>query len=120
MEVPARRIDSLIETGEIDLDAVDLVWMDAQGHEGHVLAGARQLIARGIPVLTEYWPYGLRRAGGLDRFHALVADGYGTVIDLCSNRDKPPFALPAARVAQLADRYSEEFTSYSDLLLLPD
>jgi FkbM family methyltransferase len=120
VEVPARRIDSLAETGELDLDALGLVWMDAQGHEGHVLAGARELIAAGIPVLTEYWPYGLGRAGGLERFHTLVADGYGKVIDLRSGRDEPPFALPAAHVAQLAEGHSEDFNSYSDLLLLPD
>ncbi len=119
VEVPARRIDSLVESGELDLDPVGLVWMDAQGHEGHVLAGAQKLIAAGIPVLTEYWPYGLNRAGGLDRFHAAVAEGYGTVIDLRSNHDEPPVTLPANRVAELAERYSEEFLSYSDLLLIP-
>ncbi len=119
IEVRARRIDSLVESGELDLEAVGLVWMDAQGHEGHVLAGARQLIAAGIPVLTEYWPYALNRAGGLDRFHTAVADGFGTVIDLRSNRDEDPVALSADQVAQLADRYSDDFVSYSDLLLLP-
>lgn len=119
VEVAARRIDSLAESGELDLDAVGVVWMDAQGHEGHVLAGATRLAAAGIPILTEYWPYGLNRAGGLDRFHALVANGYGTVVDLQSNRDEPPVAIDAARVAELAERYSEEVDSYSDLLLLP-
>ncbi len=119
VEVPARRIDSLVESGELDLDPVGLVWMDAQGHEGHVLAGARHLIAAGIPVLTEYWPYGLNRAGGLDRFHAAVAEGYGTVIDLRTGSEEPPMSLPASSVDQLAERYSQEFTAYSDLLLLP-
>ncbi len=119
VEVRARSIDSLVESGELNLDAVGLVWMDAQGHEGHVLAGAQKLIAAGVPVLTEYWPYGLNRAGGLDRFHTAVAEGYGTVIDLRSNHDEPPVTLPANRVAELADRYSEEFLSYSDLLLIP-
>jgi FkbM family methyltransferase len=119
VRIPARRLDSLVETGEIDLDAVGLVWMDAQGHEGHVLAGAQRLVAARIPVLTEYWPYALDRAGGLDRFHDLVADGYGTIVDLQSNRDEPPVALDAARVAELADRYSDPCSSYSDLLLLP-
>ena len=41
VEVSARRIDSLVESKELDLDDVGLVWMDAQGHEGHVLAGAQ-------------------------------------------------------------------------------
>jgi FkbM family methyltransferase len=116
-EVPARRIDSLAEAGELDLDSIGLVWMDAQGHEGHVLGGARRLIAAGTPVLTEYWPYGLGRAGGLDQFHTLVADGYGTVVDLRSGHDEPPCAISADRVAQLADRYTKD--TYSDLLLLP-
>ncbi len=119
VEVPARRIDSLVESGELDLDPVGLVWMDAQGHEGHVLAGAQQVIAAGIPILTEYWPYGLNRAGGLDRFHTAVAEGYGTVIDLRTGSEEPPTVLLASDVGQLAERYSQDFNSYSDLLLLP-
>ena len=83
MDVTARRIDSLAETGDLDLDTVDLVWMDAEGHEGHVLEGARRLVAAGMPVLTEYCPYTLSRAGGLDRFHALVAERYETVASTC-------------------------------------
>jgi FkbM family methyltransferase len=39
-EISARRLDSLGDANEIDLDEIDLVWMDAQGHEAHVLAGA--------------------------------------------------------------------------------
>lgn len=58
----------------------------------------------GCDVLTEYWPYGLNRAGGLDRFHTAVAEGYGTVIDLRSNHDEPPVTLPADRVAEQARR----------------
>jgi FkbM family methyltransferase len=124
VEVAARRLDSLVESGELDLASVDLVWMDAQGHEGHVLAGARRLIAAGIPVLTEYWPYGLRRAGGLDRFHALVAEGYSTIVDLRTGRDEPPVTLDAARVAELAEKYTvdehgDRFSPHTDLVLLP-
>lgn len=37
VEVPARRIDSLAEAGELDLDAVGLVWMDAQVMRGRCL-----------------------------------------------------------------------------------
>lgn len=117
-EVSARRLDSLGATSEIDLDDIDLVWMDAQGHEAHVLAGAGQLAARGTPVVTEYWPYGLRRAGALERFHALVAEHYSIVVDL----REPSVALDANRVAELADRYvadgGNDPSPYTDLLLL--
>jgi FkbM family methyltransferase len=48
-----------------DLESVSLVWMDAQGHEGHVLVGAKKLLASDVPIMTEFWPYALRREGGL-------------------------------------------------------
>jgi FkbM family methyltransferase len=54
VEVPGRSIDSLADAGEIDLDDIDLMWMDAQGHEAHILAGAERLAATNIPVLAEY------------------------------------------------------------------
>jgi FkbM family methyltransferase len=120
VEVVGRRLDSLAEANEIDLDSIDLVWMDAQGHEGHILAGAERLAAAGVPIVTEYWPYGLRRAGGLERFHAFVGAGYGFVVDL----REPTVALDARRVAELADRYSDgegeaARDAYTDILLLP-
>lgn len=69
--------------------------------------------------MTEYWPYALQRAGGLERFHALVAERYRTVVDL---RD-PKTHLDAARVSELADRYmanpvGDPATVYTDLLPL--
>ena len=120
-EVSARRLDSLGDAGEIDLAGIDLVWMDAQGHEAHILAGAGHLVAAGTPVVTEYWPYGLRRAGALDRFHALVAERYSIVVDL----REPAVALDANGVAELADRYMAKRGEnprdpYTDLLLLSD
>jgi FkbM family methyltransferase len=119
-EVPARRLDSLVDGSDIDLHRIDLVWMDAQGHEGHVLAGASCLADAAIPIVTEYWPYGLRRAGALDRFHALIADRHDMIVDL----REPTVAFAADRVADLSDRYTakagaDETVPYTDLLLLP-
>jgi len=62
--VPARGLDDLL--AELPADRtrdIALVWMDVQGHEGHVLRGARQLLSRGVPVVAEFWPYGLARSG---------------------------------------------------------
>ncbi|MHB8694279.1 MAG: FkbM family methyltransferase [Solirubrobacteraceae bacterium] len=80
IEVRAATFDSLVETGEVDLAGTGAIWMDAQGHEGHILAGARRLLESEIPIVTEYWPYGLRRAGGLDRLHELIASHYHYVV----------------------------------------
>jgi FkbM family methyltransferase len=116
-EVTARRLDSLIAAGEVDLEEIDLVWMDAQGHEGHILSGAERLLASDTPIVTEYWPYGLRRVGALESFHELVAAHYKTVVDL----HEPAVALAGARVAELADRYAGDeriAAPYTDLLLI--
>jgi len=124
VQTPARRLDSLVDSGELDLEEVDLVWIDAQGHEGHILAGAKRLLTARIPVLTEYWPYGLRRAGGLDRFHELVAERYDLVVDLRAHQDSSAVVLDAARVTELAARYASGDEDplaprTTDLLLLP-
>jgi FkbM family methyltransferase len=42
---------------------IAVVWIDTQGHEGHLLRGGPELFARNIPVVSEVWPYGLARAG---------------------------------------------------------
>jgi FkbM family methyltransferase len=123
-EVRTRRLDTLHADGVVDVDAIDLVWMDVQGHEAHVLAGAEQLLARGVPIMTEYWPYGLQRAGGLDRFHELVSDHFAFVVDLHPQANRSSATLPAARVAELAQRYApprypDPFVATTDLLLIP-
>ena len=82
VEVAVSRFDDVAAQHHIDIEGLGLVWLDTQGHEGHVLAGAPSLLASAVPVVTEYWPYGLRRAGGLELFHELVASHYRQVIDL--------------------------------------
>jgi FkbM family methyltransferase len=119
-EVKARRLDSLVDAGEVDLDEIDLVWMDAQGHEGHILSGAERLLAARVPIVAEYWPYGLARVGALDRFHALIARHCRAIVDL----REPMVALAARGVAGLVQRYPAEASadapvSYTDLLLIP-
>ena len=90
--IPVRSasLDFLVASGEIDLDAIGLVWMDAQGHEAHILSGAEALLARDIPIVTEYWPQGLRHAGGLDRLHALLAEHFELVAEIEPSPGGPP------------------------------
>jgi len=112
-DVQARRLDSLVEEGSIDLGSLGLVWIDVQGHEGHVFAGATKLLASDVPIVCEYWPYGLERAGGLERFDSLVAEARSRFIDLAT-----PSApvLPTKRLSALRGQYAG--LTYTDLLLL--
>lgn len=100
-----------------DLSEVRLVWMDAQGHEGHVLAGARNLLAGDIPVISEFWPYALRRAGGLEMFLKAVEQHYARVFDTAHGDRSRAEMYPSSAIRSLAGRYPGpgEFT---DLILL--
>lgn len=75
--VPLRSIDGIAA----ECGAPSLLWMDTQGFEGFVLAGAARVLAARPPLVTEYWPYSLRRVGGYEAFHAAIA-GYARFVDL--------------------------------------
>jgi FkbM family methyltransferase len=62
-EVEVATVDAVLE--DCGVGPVDLIKMDVQGFEGHVLRGMRQTIQRSDPLilLTEFWPFGLRSAG---------------------------------------------------------
>jgi FkbM family methyltransferase len=62
--VPARPIDEIIgRLPAASAEAISLVWIDVQGHEGHVFAGGTELFSRDVPVVSEVWPYGILRSG---------------------------------------------------------
>ena len=112
--VRAETFDQIARERGISMDRVGLVWMDTQGHEGRILEGAAVIFESSVPVLTEYWPYGLGRAGCLDSFNDLVARHYSWIIDIGSPGGVREF--PAAHVGRLQTNY--EGLSYTDLLLL--
>ena len=82
IEVPMRSLDSLVGDGTVSLDDVALAWVDTQGHEAHVLAGATCLAEARVPAYIEYWPYALERAGGFDRLNDIIQGEWGEVADI--------------------------------------
>lgn len=63
ISVRAERIDDLLAGLPEPFSDIALVWIDVQGFEPHAFRGGRSLIQRGVPVVSEFWPYGMRRAG---------------------------------------------------------
>lgn len=62
VRVPVRRLDDVLAQRPEHSD-VRLIWLDIQGHEGRFFEGAASTLARGIPVVSEFWPYGILRSG---------------------------------------------------------
>lgn len=116
--VTTRSIDSLVAEGLIDVARIGLLWIDVQGHDPFVLAGARSLIEADVPVVVEYWPEGMIASGSFDLFSSVVRELFTTVVDLRRRCEGAADGgrFPADQIDRLRDRYiGAEFT---DLLLL--
>ena len=115
--VPVRRLDDAVAAEGVAREDVRLIWIDAQGHEGQVLEGAPALVGEGVPVVTEFWPYGLERSGEEGRrFADIVRARFRAFYDL---NEPTPRRRPTREVAALFERYpSVPGTAFTDLLLV--
>lgn len=92
-----------------------VVWMDVEGYEGHVLCGATMLIDQKVPIVTEFSPYALKRAGGFDKFIDVIVSGpYSKIIDV--NDIEAKLRCNKATFLALANYYGYEGDS-TDLLI---
>lgn len=100
--LPLKRILELREIRDSAMDMPSLVWIDVQGYEGYVFAGAQDFLSSGIPTVSEIWPYGILRAGmSLDRFASVVS---GIWSDYWIERRERFIRYPIS----VFDRYLEE------------
>ena len=114
--VPGRRLDRMLSDLRISPELVDLLWMDVQGYEGQVLMGSSSLLAAGVPVVAEFWPRELRRAGtdGDTLFDLLTGHGYDALYDLAD----PKVRRPIQSVREIFTHYETGPRRCGDLLFL--
>lgn len=114
--VPCVRLDTLVADGSLDLDSLGLVWMDAQGHDPRVLAGASTITGAGIPIVVEYWPDGLGTGEERDLLEEIVRSRYTRFVDLRELTAGREAIFDTADVTGLRERYGK--AQHTDLLLL--
>ena len=116
--VSAVNLDDWLNENGVEVESVGAVWVDAQGHEPYVLAGASRLLDSDTPIVCEFWPHGLREAGGLEQMCDLLAACGRQVIDLGPpSQAGSPLVLESDDFSSLADRYPGT-NNFCDLLLL--
>ena len=115
--VATMTFDALVVSGTLSPSSLGVVWIDTQGHEGHVLKGASKLVESQVPVVVEFWPYALERAGGLDLFFQIATGCYAHFIDLRATAESAHAALqPISSLPALINLYTGP--GLTDLLLL--
>ena len=59
-----------------------LVFVDAEGFEGHILSGASKFIMAKIPICLEFWPYALKNLNGFELLkQSLINAPYERIYD---------------------------------------
>lgn len=61
--VEALTLDEAMQVAGAEHSRIKLIKVDAQGSEVAIFAGAQKTLAQTNVLITEYWPYGLQRAG---------------------------------------------------------
>jgi FkbM family methyltransferase len=74
IRVPARTLDEMVSSDPwLSPEELAFVWIDIQGLEAQCFAGGSRTLSHGVPVVTEFWPYGIARSG-------MQPEGYMSVV----------------------------------------
>lgn len=104
VRVPVRTLDGMLAERGVAAQDVRLAWVDIQGHEGFFLDGARETLAGGAPVVSEFWPYGILRSGmARAEYGAIVGELFSHFYHMEAG---DPVKLPIAAIDALFDRYA--------------
>jgi hypothetical protein len=74
VQIRLRRLDDVLEELQLSVSRGSLLWVDVQGHEGQFFMGAEQTLRRGVPVVAEFWPYGINRSGMSPNEYCQIAE----------------------------------------------
>ena len=111
------RLDDLVDEGKLDPGDVGLLWLDVEGHEGHVLDGASKLLSLEPPppVVMELHPKRLRQAGMVETITELLPRHYTHFLELGSKFDRPAFS-PIATIGSLIETVEQRWAA-TDILV---
>ncbi len=65
----------------------DLIWIDAQAHEPFILEGSKNAIEKKVPIVIEFWPYGLKRNKSWEKMISIIKE-FKYYVDLSSDENK--------------------------------
>lgn len=112
--VKSDSFDSSIE--EVDRNSY-LIWMDTQGYEGVILQGAQSALMKKVPMVIEFWPYGMQRANSYAALRTAIG-AYSQFYDL-SDPEPIPVAVSDSALDDLYQRLERRGGSgFTDILVV--
>lgn len=117
LNVSSMSLDRILATASKSVGDIGLVWIDTQGHEGHVLASAESLLNSGVPIVLEFWPFGLNQADGYSLLRPVLARSKLYDIRKINISNNP---LDMADIDKMYSAWVENEFEHTDFLLLPN
>lgn len=115
VDVDMVTLDEALATSGLAPEDVSIVWVDTQGHEPQVLAGAVTTIKAGVPFSIEFWPDQYLEAGTLDELLDLITSHFSHFVNI---REVGLEVQPVSDLRVLSDRLLTTHDQ-TDVLLLP-
>jgi FkbM family methyltransferase len=101
---------TLLDRHGIAARELGLVWMDAQGSEGHILRGAGDVLDPGPPLCLELWPHGLEVQGGAGMLFEILKDRYTHFYDLREKSKEAPTIMAIGEIEEFARTIQRKLT----------
>jgi FkbM family methyltransferase len=121
-QVKTINIHSHLSLHMADIPPADvLCWIDTQGHEIPILRSLKPLIENGLPVVIEFWPYGLeQQQGSFEQLASILRSSRLQIANITSEAIKP-LTLEDLKLLwhkfRATDTGTPEGASYSNILI---
>lgn len=112
ISVRSERLDSIITSAD---PTSCLIWMDTQGYEGFILKGATNILTSKIPMVIEFWPYGMEKAGSYCALKDTLL-AYEKFFDL-SEVDPKPVPMSESNLDNLCAKFVNTM-GFTDILVV--
>jgi FkbM family methyltransferase len=112
ISVASGRLDTLVPSPD---RTSTLIWMDTQGYEGFILRGAQNILQARIPIVLEFWPYGMTSAGSFPALKESLLS-YTNYFDLRADTPKPE-PISERAINDLFSRFDGTI-GFTDILLV--
>jgi FkbM family methyltransferase len=116
--IKIRRFDEVCVA--LGLSHVDFIKIDVQGYEPQVFAGMGDSLKRlrVRTILMEFWPYGIRYAGGSPRGLLDLVQAHGFVLHELGEQGEVAAVQPLELLDRVEAMNGEEPLSFANLVLL--